>query len=139
MLPHNKTAREYESKNRSAHDTYLSHVSYKTREHNRGECTLTKCVPASSLPALPHTHPAPACFATHTPCPVSQCACRDLASSIRVGPPLFFVVRDLNVSVSSPDVASVCAISGCAPNSLLNQVDLRVCACVSLVHTHTLI
>ncbi|KAF5832735.1 hypothetical protein DUNSADRAFT_11285 [Dunaliella salina] len=47
---------------------------------------------------------------------------RDLASSIRVGPPLFFVVEDLNVSVSSPDVNSVCAIAGCAPNSLLSQV-----------------
>jgi len=47
---------------------------------------------------------------------------RDLASSIRVGPPLFFVVEGLNVSVSSPDVNSVCAIAGCAPNSLLSQV-----------------
>lgn len=50
------------------------------------------------------------------------CSHRDLASSIRVGPPLFFVVKDLNVSIDAPDVSSVCAISGCAPNSMLNQV-----------------
>lgn len=49
-------------------------------------------------------------------------AARDALGQLRVGPPLFLVVRGLNLSTASPDVAHVCGISGCHPNSLVNRV-----------------
>lgn len=42
-----------------------------------------------------------------------------LLSSLRVGPPLFFVVEDLQLS---SDVNKVCSVSGCSPDSMLSQV-----------------
>ncbi len=46
----------------------------------------------------------------------------DLATQLRVGPPLYLVVADLNTSTGSRDVEAVCGVSGCAVNSLANQV-----------------
>ncbi len=46
----------------------------------------------------------------------------DVTSVMRVGPPVFFVVRDLNMSRHAPDTNRVCSISGCDDSSLLNQV-----------------
>jgi Niemann-Pick C1 protein len=45
-----------------------------------------------------------------------------LLSSLRVGPPLFFVVEDLQLS---SDVNKVCSVSGCSPDSMLSQVGGR--------------
>ena len=39
-----------------------------------------------------------------------------------MGPPLLIVVNNLNVSREAKDIDRVCAVSGCDPNSLLNQV-----------------
>ncbi|KAJ9512863.1 hypothetical protein QJQ45_029163, partial [Haematococcus lacustris] len=47
---------------------------------------------------------------------------RDLAEVLRVGPPLFLVVEDLNLSRASPHVNALCSTSGCDQDSLLNQV-----------------
>jgi hypothetical protein len=44
---------------------------------------------------------------------------RQLLCSLRVGPPLFFVVEGLDVS---RDVDKVCSVSGCSPESMLSQV-----------------
>ncbi len=65
---------------------------------------------------------------------VCVCVCvshRSIATQLRVGPPLYLVVKDLNVSVDSTDVTAVCGVSGCAVNSLANQVCLCVCVCVA--------
>ncbi len=43
----------------------------------------------------------------------------DVLSLLRVGPPVMFVVRDLNVS---SDAGAVCSVAGCDSDSLLNQV-----------------
>ena len=48
--------------------------------------------------------------------------CRDVLRDLRVGPPLLLVVNNLNVSREAPDINRVCSVSGCDPNSLLNQV-----------------
>ena len=45
-----------------------------------------------------------------------------MLSSLRVGPPLLLVVRDLNLSAAAPDVARVCAIAGCERDSLVARV-----------------
>lgn len=45
----------------------------------------------------------------------------DVYAQLRVGPPLLFVLKDLNMSRSSPNVDAVCSISGCDDDSLLNQ------------------
>ena len=45
----------------------------------------------------------------------------DVTSIMRVGPPLFFVVRGMNMSRHAPDTNRVCSISGCDDDSLLNQ------------------
>jgi hypothetical protein len=54
------------------------------------------------------------------PCPPPPLPAR------RVGPPVMFVVQDLNVSAAAPDVAAVCSVAGCDADSLLNQVWLGV-------------
>lgn len=41
---------------------------------------------------------------------------------LRVGPPVMFVVKGMNLSDASSDVNNVCAISGCSPKSLVSQV-----------------
>lgn len=41
---------------------------------------------------------------------------------LRVGPPVMFVVKDMNVSKTSTDVNNVCATSGCNPDSLVSKV-----------------
>ena len=46
----------------------------------------------------------------------------DVTSTLRVGPPLFLVVRDLNLSTASPDVDRVCSVVRCDDDSLVNQV-----------------
>ncbi|PRW56197.1 Niemann-Pick C1 [Chlorella sorokiniana] len=46
----------------------------------------------------------------------------DVFASLRVGPPVMFVVQDLNVSEAAPDVSRVCSVAGCDPDSLLNQI-----------------
>ena len=46
----------------------------------------------------------------------------DLADLLRVGPPVSFVVRELNLSSSAADVQHVCSVAGCADDSLLNRV-----------------
>ncbi|KAI3436838.1 hypothetical protein D9Q98_006248 [Chlorella vulgaris] len=46
----------------------------------------------------------------------------DVFDSLRVGPPVMFVVGGLNVSAASPHVSRVCSVAGCDPDSLLNQV-----------------
>ena len=56
------------------------------------------------------------------PAPPPQAYYSDLLSQLRVGPPLFLVVRGLNVTPESHDINNVCSVSGCSTNSLLNQV-----------------
>ncbi|KAL4457923.1 hypothetical protein ABPG75_012788 [Micractinium tetrahymenae] len=46
----------------------------------------------------------------------------DVFASLRVGPPVMFVVEGLNVSEASPDVNRTCSVAGCDPGSLLNQI-----------------
>ena len=46
----------------------------------------------------------------------------DVTGALRVGPPLFLVVRDLNLSAAAPDVGRVCSVAGCDDGSLVNQV-----------------
>lgn len=45
----------------------------------------------------------------------------DVASVLRVGPPLFLVVEALNVSRAAPDVNRTCSVAGCDDRSLMNQ------------------
>jgi len=49
----------------------------------------------------------------------------DVASVLRVGPPLFLVVEDLNMSRSATDVNRICSVSGCDDRSLMNQVRVQ--------------
>lgn len=46
----------------------------------------------------------------------------DLARYLRVGPPLYFVVKDFNYSVESNQTNKICSISQCDSNSLLNEI-----------------
>ncbi len=46
----------------------------------------------------------------------------DVASVLRVGPPLFLVVGELNLSAAAPDVDRVCSVAHCNDDSLVNQV-----------------
>ncbi|CAN8276827.1 unnamed protein product [Cochlearia groenlandica] len=45
-----------------------------------------------------------------------------LAEYLRVGPPLYFVVRDYNYSLGSRQTNQLCSISQCNSNSLLNEI-----------------
>ena len=49
---------------------------------------------------------------------------------LRVGPPLLFVLRGLNLSRGAPDVDAVCSTSGCDDGSFLNQVQ----PCMHMCH-----
>ncbi|KAK1304424.1 hypothetical protein QJS10_CPB11g02148 [Acorus calamus] len=46
----------------------------------------------------------------------------DLAEHLRVGPPLYFVVKDYNYSVESKHTNQLCSINQCDPDSLLNEI-----------------
>lgn len=46
----------------------------------------------------------------------------DLASYLKVGPPLYFVVKDFNYSLESRQTNKLCSISHCDSNSLLNEI-----------------
>ncbi|KAK8916264.1 hypothetical protein KSP39_PZI022767 [Platanthera zijinensis] len=46
----------------------------------------------------------------------------DLARYLRVGPPLYFVVKDFNYSAESNQTNKICSISQCNSNSLLNEI-----------------
>uniref|UniRef100_A0A7C9FG71 SSD domain-containing protein n=2 Tax=Opuntia streptacantha TaxID=393608 RepID=A0A7C9FG71_OPUST len=46
----------------------------------------------------------------------------DLAEYLRVGPPLYFVVKDYNYSSKSRHTNKLCSISKCDSNSLLNEI-----------------
>ncbi|KAG2291020.1 hypothetical protein Bca52824_037689 [Brassica carinata] len=45
-----------------------------------------------------------------------------LAEYLRVGPPLYFVVKDYNYSLESRHTNQLCSISQCNSNSLLNEI-----------------
>ncbi|VVB09583.1 unnamed protein product [Arabis nemorensis] len=45
-----------------------------------------------------------------------------LAEYLRVGPPLYFVVKDYNYSLESSQTNQLCSISKCNSNSLLNEI-----------------
>lgn len=47
---------------------------------------------------------------------------KSLYSSLRVGPPLYFVVERLNVSDGAGDANAVCSVSGCRKDSLTTRV-----------------
>ncbi|KAL1827885.1 hypothetical protein ACET3Z_006297 [Daucus carota] len=46
----------------------------------------------------------------------------DLSEYLRVGPPLYFVVKDYNYSSKSEHTNQLCSISQCDSNSLLNEI-----------------
>ncbi|KAG6508389.1 hypothetical protein ZIOFF_033763 [Zingiber officinale] len=46
----------------------------------------------------------------------------DLAKYLRVGPPLYFVVKDFNYSLESGNTNQICSISQCDSHSLLNEI-----------------
>lgn len=46
----------------------------------------------------------------------------DLSDYLRVGPPLYFVVKDYNYSSKSRHTNQLCSISKCDSNSLLNEI-----------------
>lgn len=46
----------------------------------------------------------------------------DLSEYLRVGPPLYFVVKDYNYSLESNHTNKLCSISQCNSNSLLNEI-----------------
>ncbi|CAI9112476.1 OLC1v1012932C1 [Oldenlandia corymbosa var. corymbosa] len=47
---------------------------------------------------------------------------KDLSQLLRVGPPLYFVVKDYNYSSESRHTNQLCSISQCDVNSLLNEI-----------------
>ncbi|GLT63217.1 hypothetical protein SLA2020_357960 [Shorea laevis] len=46
----------------------------------------------------------------------------NVSEYLRVGPPLYFVVRDYNYSQESSDTNKLCSINHCDSNSLLNEI-----------------
>ncbi|XP_072956194.1 uncharacterized protein [Typha angustifolia] len=46
----------------------------------------------------------------------------DLAKYLRVGPPLYFVLKDFNYSLESNQTNQICSISQCDSDSLLNEI-----------------
>lgn len=48
--------------------------------------------------------------------------CSDVLQFARVGPPVYFVVENMNVSAASSDVAAICGSAGCKDDSLVNVV-----------------
>lgn len=47
---------------------------------------------------------------------------QDIGQYLRVGPPLFLVVNNINVTEGSGQVDQLCSISGCKPDSLANRI-----------------
>jgi Niemann-Pick C1 protein len=57
---------------------------------------------------------------------------RTVMDQLRVGPPLFLVVRGLNMDPAAADINTVCSISGCRKDSLLTRVSgPGSCTCVA--------
>ncbi|KAK8668376.1 hypothetical protein V6N13_105832 [Hibiscus sabdariffa] len=46
----------------------------------------------------------------------------NLSEYLRIGPPLYFVVKDYNYSLESRDTNKLCSINQCDSNSLLNEI-----------------
>lgn len=46
----------------------------------------------------------------------------DLYAVLRIGPPLYFVVPEIDMDPQSPDVDMVCSVSGCNDTSFVNEV-----------------
>lgn len=46
----------------------------------------------------------------------------NITEHLRIGPPLYFVVKDFNYSASSNQTNLLCSISQCSPKSLLNEI-----------------
>ena len=46
----------------------------------------------------------------------------DLYAVLRIGPPLYFVVPQIDMDPQSPDVNMVCSVSGCNDTSFVNEV-----------------
>ncbi|XP_062184386.1 uncharacterized protein LOC133888239 isoform X2 [Phragmites australis] len=46
----------------------------------------------------------------------------DLAKYMKIGPPLYFVVKDFNYSSASAHTNQICSINQCNSNSLLNEI-----------------
>ncbi|KAL5706153.1 NPC intracellular cholesterol transporter 1 [Ranunculus cassubicifolius] len=46
----------------------------------------------------------------------------NISEYLRVGPPLYFVVKNYNYSLESRQTSQLCSISQCDPNSLLNEI-----------------
>ncbi|KAJ0969094.1 hypothetical protein J5N97_021971 [Dioscorea zingiberensis] len=46
----------------------------------------------------------------------------DLTKYLKIGPPLYFVVKDFNYSLESNQTNQLCSISHCDSNSLLNEI-----------------
>ncbi|XVE67310.1 hypothetical protein DITRI_Ditri08aG0150500 [Diplodiscus trichospermus] len=46
----------------------------------------------------------------------------NVSEFLRIGPPLYFVVRDYNYSLESRDTNKLCSINQCDSNSLLNEI-----------------
>ena len=45
-----------------------------------------------------------------------------IATQLRVGPPVYFVQKNMNLHPESDDVNKTCSTAGCYPNSMLNQI-----------------
>lgn len=46
----------------------------------------------------------------------------NITEYLRVGPPVYFVVKDYNYSIGSNQTNKLCSINQCDPNSLLNEI-----------------
>jgi Niemann-Pick C1 protein len=46
----------------------------------------------------------------------------DIAVQLRVGPPVYFVQKNMNIHPTSEDVNKTCSTAGCFPNSMLTQI-----------------
>lgn len=68
-----------------------------------------------------HTHTPPIPLPTDPP-PNPQQYFKDLYATLRVGPPLYLVVRGLNLTAGALDANKVCSIAGCQKDSLLSRV-----------------
>ncbi|CAK7329084.1 unnamed protein product [Dovyalis caffra] len=55
-------------------------------------------------------------------CILSQGYFSNISEYLRIGPPLYFVVKDYNYSLESRHTNQLCSISHCDSNSLLNEV-----------------
>ena len=46
----------------------------------------------------------------------------DLYAVLRIGPPLYFVVPDINMDPQASDVNMICSVAGCNDTSFANEV-----------------